>query len=112
MKNSQEYDQFEFLQDTDNINVREEVEKYLNYWGWFLIGLCIAFTAAFLYLKYTPKQYSASAYIMIKDNLKSGISNEFKAVSDLGIVGNSSTNNPENEIFIIKKMILMVNYIL
>ncbi len=102
MKKSQEYDQFEFPEDIDNINVREEIEKYLNYWGWFLIGLCVAFIAAFFYLKHTPKQYSASAYIMIKDNLKSGISDEFKAVSDLGIVGNSSTNNPENEIFIIK----------
>ncbi|WP_397447180.1 GumC family protein [Polaribacter sp. R77954] len=102
MKKFQEYDQFEFLEDIDDINLREEIEKYLTYWGWFLIGLCVAFTAAFFYLKYTPKQYSASAYIMIKDNLKSGISDEFKAVSDLGIVGNSSTNNPENEIFIIK----------
>ena len=51
MKKSQKYDQFEFLEDIEDINVREEIEKYLTYWGWFLIGLCVAFTAAFFYLK-------------------------------------------------------------
>ena len=39
---------------------------------------------------------------MIKDNQKSGISDELKAVSDLGIVGTGSTNNPDNEIVILK----------
>ena len=39
---------------------------------------------------------------MIKDNQKSGISDELKAVADLGIVGTGSTNNTDNEIFIIK----------
>jgi capsular exopolysaccharide synthesis family protein len=102
MKEPQEYNQFNFLEDTDNIDLKEEIEKYLIYWRWFLVGLFLALLSAFLYLKYTPKSYSASAYIMIKDNLKSGISDELKAVSDLGIVGTSSTNNPENEIFIIK----------
>ncbi|WP_405565905.1 GumC family protein [Polaribacter sp. Asnod6-C07] len=101
-KEFNEPDDYLFIEKADNIDIRDEIKKYLIHWSWFLIGLCLAFLLGFLYLKYTPKQYSASAYIMIKDNLKSGISEEFKAVSDLGIVGNSSTNNPENEIFIIK----------
>ena len=66
------------------------------------MALCISFCCAYYYIKITPPLYNASALIIIKDNLKSGISEELKAVSDLGIVGNSSTNNPENEIFIIK----------
>lgn len=92
----------EFFDNKDNLDFREEFEKYFAHWRWFLVSVFLTLSGAFLYLKYTPNKFSASAYIMIKDNLKSGISDEFKAVSDLGIVGTSSTNNPENEIFIIK----------
>jgi len=94
--------QWDLLENANNLNIREEIDKYIIYWRWFIVGIIISFLSAYLYLKYTPVQYSASAYIMIKDNLKSGISDELKVISDLGIVGNSSTNNPENEIFIIK----------
>ena len=102
MKEFKGYNQEDFFEDTYKIDIRQEIEKYLYYWRWFVFAICFAFVCAFLYMKYTPQQFSASAYIMIKDNLKSGISDELKAVSDLGIVGTSSTNNPENEIFIIK----------
>ena len=84
------------------INIREELGKYLIYWKWFVLALCISFCCAYYYINITPPLYKASAYVMTKDNSKSGVSDEFNAVSDLGIVGNSSTNNPENEIFIIK----------
>jgi tyrosine-protein kinase Etk/Wzc len=98
----------------DKIDIRQEIYKYRKYWMWFVIGLCVALFAAYFYMKYTPAKYSASAFIMIKDNLKSGISEELKAVADLGIVGTGSTNNPENEIFIIKSRKIigtMVDYL-
>jgi tyrosine-protein kinase Etk/Wzc len=102
MKEFQGYNQELSFDDTDKIDIRQEIHKYLKYWMWFVVGLCVALFAAYFYLKYTPAKYSASAFIMIKDNLKSGISEELKVVADLGIVGTGSTNNPENEIFIIK----------
>ena len=57
---------------------------------------------AYIYLRYTAHQYSASASILIKDNQKSGISKELEAFKDMGIVGGGSTNNTDNEIEIIK----------
>ena len=102
MIETEENNELNLLEDSNPINIREEIDKYLLYWRWFAAGICIAFCFAFVYIKYTPARYSASAYIMIKDNLKSGVSDELKAVADLGIVGTGSTNNPENEIFIIK----------
>lgn len=102
MKEFQGYNQEIPFDHTDKIDIRQEIDKYGVYWMWFVIGVFIALIAAFFYIKFTPPQYNASAYIMIKDNLKSGISEELKAVADLGIVGTGSTNNPENEIFIIK----------
>jgi tyrosine-protein kinase Etk/Wzc len=102
MKEFQGYNQELSFDNTDKIDIRQEIDKYRIYWMWFVVGLCVALFAAYFYIKYTPAQYSASAFIMIKDNLKSGISEELKVVADLGIVGTGSTNNPENEIFIIK----------
>lgn len=102
MKEFQENNQEVSFEDSKKIDVREEIEKYFYYWRWYVLGICISFLFTYFYIKYTPPIYNASAIIMIKDNLKSGISDELKAVSDLGIVGNNSTNNPENEIFIIK----------
>lgn len=102
MKQFQEINQEIFFEEKSSINIREEIDKYRIYWVWFVIGLFVALFLAFFYIKYYTPQYSASAFIMIKDNMKSGISEELKAVSDLGIVGTGSTNNPENEIFIIK----------
>ncbi|TMM29138.1 polysaccharide biosynthesis tyrosine autokinase [Polaribacter aestuariivivens] len=84
------------------LNMREEIEKYLLHWKWFILGVLIAFFVAFLYLRYTSPKYSATATIMIKDNQKSGISKELEAFKDMGIVGGGSSNNTDNEIEIIR----------
>ena len=102
MKEFQENNQEIIFEDHDKINLKEEFYKYIYYWRWFVLALCISFCGAYYYIKKAAPQYNAAAFIMIKDNLKSGISEELQAVSDLGIVGNRSTNNPDNEIFIIK----------
>ncbi|NCT11061.1 MAG: chain length determinant protein, partial [Flavobacteriia bacterium] len=86
----------------DDVNIREELEKYLAYWRWFLVCIIISLALAYVNLRYSTILYTASSSIMIKDNQKSGISDELKAVADLGIVGSGSTNNPDNEIHVIK----------
>ena len=90
------------FQDSDTINLRAELEKYLIHWKWFLLGIITSLVLAFLYLRYTNPKFKASSTIMIKDNQKSGISAELEAFKDLGIVGGSSSNNPDNEIEILK----------
>ena len=84
------------------INIREEIDKYLIHWRWFVVAVLMALFLAFVYLRYSTPQYSVTSSIMIKDNQKSGISDELKAVADLGIVGTGSANNTDNEIEIIK----------
>ena len=90
------------ISDSNATNIREEIEKYLNLWKWFLLGCILAFGIAFVYLRYSTPRYSASASIMSKDNKKSGLSAELEAFKDLGIVGNGSVNNTDNEIEILK----------
>ena len=87
---------------SDKINIREVLERYLIHWKLFVLFLIICLSGAYIYLRYTTPQYSATTTILIKDNQKSGVSDELKAVADLGIVGTGSTNNTENEIVILK----------
>ncbi|MFN0730070.1 GumC family protein [Polaribacter gochangensis] len=89
------------IESDDTLNIRAEIEKYIIYWKWFLLGGILSLTLAFLYLRYTTPQFSAKAVILIKENQKGGISAEMKAFEDLGILG-GSTNNIDNEIEIIK----------
>ena len=92
----------EVVNNTDTINIREELEKYLIHWKWFVVGALLSFLMAFIYLRYSTSQYNAAATILIKDNNKSGISAELAAFEDLGIIGGGSTNNTDNEIEILK----------
>jgi len=87
--------------ESETINIREELEKYLIHWKWFLAGIILSLAMAFLYLRYSTPQYSAKSVILIKENKNGGISAELKAFEDLGILG-GSTNNIDNEIEIIK----------
>ena len=112
MKTSRNYSQVNQFQDeNDTINIRTEIEKYLRHWKWFFLGIIISLGVAFLYLRYSTPQYSASASIMIKDNQKSGISAELAAFEDLGIIGGGSANNPENEIEILKSRKIIGNVV-
>lgn len=86
----------------ESLDIRVEIEKYLRFWKWFLIGVIASMALAFVYLRYTVPNFSAKATIMIKDNKNSGISAELAAFEDLGIIGGGSANNTENEKEILK----------
>ena len=88
--------------DSDSVNIREQIDTYLMYWKWFVLSIIVSLFIAHLYLRYTTPVYSAETSILIKDNQKSGISKELGAFKDLGIIGGASSNNPDNEIEIIK----------
>ncbi|WP_299066028.1 polysaccharide biosynthesis tyrosine autokinase [uncultured Polaribacter sp.] len=102
MQIHKESNSLDINESTETINIREEIEKYIYHWKWFVLGVFVSFLLAFLYLRYSTPEYSASASILIKDNQKSGISKELEAFKDMGIVGGSSANNTDNEIEILK----------
>ena len=82
----------------NSINLREELEKYLYYWKWFLLSIIISLTMAFLYLRYTHPFYNASINVLIKNSEeKNGLIgfNDLNSVMDGG-------SNIKNEIELIK----------
>ena len=98
------------IQDNDTINIRAELEKYLIHWKWFVLGIIISLSVAFLYLRYSTPKYDTTATILIKNDKKGGLSDELAAFGDLGIVAGSS-KSIDNEIEIIKSRNLISNVI-
>ena len=76
--------------------IKTEVQKYLRYWYLLLIGVVIALTSAYLYLRYTPEVYSSSAKIKILNKSK-GLE-----LPSAAFIFNRSNINLENEIEILK----------
>ena len=102
---------FNQISDTETINIREELEKYLIHWKWFVIGVVLALIVAFVFLRYSTPEYTASTTILIKDDKQTGISAELAAFEDLGIIGGGSANNTDNEIEILKSRKIIGNVV-
>ena len=84
-------------QENSNINIREELEKYLVHWRWFLISVFITVALAFVYLRYSQKIYSIGTSIIVKDEKRGGgIASEMAAFADLGMFSGGKSN-VENE---------------
>lgn len=90
----------------EDFNIRETLEHYLDYWRWFALSVVLCVFGAFLYLRYTTPQFSASTTILVKDEKKGGMLSELSAFSDLGI-GGGIKSNLDNEVEILKSRTLV-----
>ncbi|MBS7254399.1 GumC family protein [Flavobacterium branchiicola] len=89
----------------EEITIREQLDKYIVHWRWFLIAMTIGIGLAFLYLHCTTPSYEASTSILVKDEKKGGMLSELSAFTDLGFGAGISTN-VDNEIEILKSRTL------
>jgi len=98
----QDNNQFNPINDNDeSINLREQLENYLFHWKWFVLGVAVALAGAFLYLRYTPNQYTVSTTILVDDKNSGGIASELSAFADLGLMGGSKASL-DNEMELLK----------
>ena len=94
----------------EELNIREELDKYLRYWPWFLVGVFTSLLLAFVYLKLSIPEYDTLASVIIKDEeSKGGGLGAGAEFADLGLLGGMSTNSIENEIGLLKSRRLMMN---
>lgn len=87
-------------------DIMQVVQPYLKQWKWFLIGVILSTTIAFLYLRYTIPQYKAVATILVKDDKKGAMASEMSAFSDLGLL-QGVKSNVDNEVEILKSRTLI-----
>jgi capsular exopolysaccharide synthesis family protein len=90
----------------EDINIKDTIERYLFYWPWFVLGILICVSTAFIYLRYETPQYRASTNILVKDDKKGGILSEMSAFADLGLSGGMKSN-VDNEVEILKSRTLV-----
>ena len=90
----------------DDFNIREALEKYFSYWRWFVLGVLVCLSMAYVYLRYATPQYKASTTILVKDDKKGGMLSELSAFSDMGL-GNAMKSNLDNEVEILKSRTLV-----
>lgn len=83
------------------VDIRELLSKYIYHWPIFIIVLILAFSSAFLYLRYATKIYNIKATILIKDE-KQESANPLKG---MGLASDSRAI--ENEIEILQSKTLM-----
>lgn len=96
----------------EEINIREELEKYLKYWPWFVLSAGVALILAFFYLKLSTPVYSTTASIIIKDeDTKSPATSGLSSFADLGVLEGLKTSSIENEIGLLKSKRMMTKTI-
>ncbi|MDY8136883.1 GumC family protein [Aquimarina sp. 2201CG5-10] len=100
---------YEIDEDSENLFVKELLERYISNWKLFVIAFAISFVVGFFYLRYTPKLYRVTSTILIRSE-KNGIKSELAAFEDLTIFKNE-TKEVENEIEIIKSRPLLENVV-
>lgn len=98
MTNNNDNNAFE-IQDENEVNLRDILNKYIIHWAWFLISLFIALGLGFAYIKLTTPQYKIETDLLIKDN-NSNVGGQTDLLKDLDLF--SSDKIIDNEIEILK----------
>lgn len=70
----------------EGINIKEQIQQYLQYWPWFILSLIVCLSFAYLKIRYSTYSFVTEATILIKDDKNASIS-EIAVFEDLGLTG-------------------------
>ncbi len=85
----------------DNLDLKQEIGRYLRYWPWFALTLVIMLVSAYLYLKYTPRIFETYSKVKILDE------SEGLELPTSAFIFKRSNINLENEIEILSSYLIM-----
>ncbi|NOR28456.1 MAG: polysaccharide biosynthesis tyrosine autokinase [Lutibacter sp.] len=92
--------------DEEPIDYREKIEKYVYHWKWFVVGIIVALACAYVYLRYTPREYLVTTTILVDDMKNGGLPSELMAFEDLGLIS-ARRKTVDNEMGLLKSRSLM-----
>lgn len=96
----------------DSFNIREIIKPYIYRWYWFVLGIVVAFTAAWFVLRYITPIYNVESTLLIKEVKKSSSGQpDMSVISEISGVGGMGTNSVDNEIEIFKSKKLMISVV-
>lgn len=84
--------------DTEAVNIKELLFRYLMYWKLFVVFVIMSMFVAFIYLRYAKDVFQTTAKIKILDNSKGAM----KLPSDITSLFSNSKVNMDNEIEVLK----------
>ena len=85
----------------DNVDLKQEVGKFLRYWPWFILTLVVALAASYIYLRYAPRIYQTTATMKILDE------SDGLELPTSAFVFKRSNINLENEIEILTSYLIL-----
>lgn len=107
-KGASEYQRpvFAFQQNqVEEINLKAILYKYVRYWYLFALGIAMALTLAFLYLRYATPEYTIKSKVLIRDDKKGADLLGGTALGDLDVF--QSSKIVDNEIEVLNAVSLM-----
>lgn len=99
-------------ENTEEIDLREIIFKYLRHWKWFVLSIIIfLILGSIVYLR-MDREFSISTSVLLKENQGSGPqkSSPLGSLEELGLL--STTNNIDNEIAVFSSPNLMKQIVL
>ena len=103
--NFEEEDSLQF-----KLDLRDQINKYLPYWKWFVLSLIICVLFALINLNYTVPQYKSSSTIQIRNTEGREKETQLSAFKELGI-DTRANNMVEDEIEVLKSKSLITKTI-
>ncbi|MGN6266933.1 MAG: GumC family protein [Ginsengibacter sp.] len=94
----------EEFEQSDEVSIRDFVDKFVPYWPIFVILLILTLSGAWIYLRYTSPVYQTTATLLIKDD-KNTSSNANDLMEAFDMFG--SKKNVENEVEVLQSKTLM-----
>ncbi len=94
--------QYKEQEDHSSFDLQAELNKYLKKWPWFLLSLLVAMILAWLYLRYTPKQYLTNASVLVSTSKNKSSSISMEDFTNMPLGGGFGGNNLQDEIAIMK----------
>ena len=93
---------------TGAVTLHDIIRMVIANWYWFVLSALVCLCLAYYYLASTPKIYSRTATILVKDSRKGG-DLELTAFSDLA--GFQNRRSVDNEVFILQSRRLMTEVV-
>ncbi|WP_179343803.1 GumC family protein [Winogradskyella ursingii] len=98
---SNSFNSFDAFKEEDNTDLKQEVQRYLRYWPWFLVAVFIMLVSAYVYLRYAPRIYQTMAKVKILDE------SEGLELPTSAFVFKRTNINLENEIEILTSYLIV-----
>ncbi|MFI2744570.1 GumC family protein [Zhouia sp. PK063] len=109
MESLHQNSEFVMNHEANEISIREEVEKYLKYWKWFLGSIIICLIIVLLYIHFDNPIYQTTATVLIKDSKENGSmqGGSLAGLENFNMLTGIGSNNVDNEIEILKSKRLL-----